>query len=393
MKPAACVIGAGLSGLVAASHLIDRGFSVTISDRQPRAGGLLSTIETPHGLVETAANAFVWDDAVAGWFKRLDLAPVFPLASSSRRYIFRDGRPRRWPLSIAESIGMTARLGGAAVTRSMSARRGESMARWGDRVIGAPAREWLLEPAMQGIYAAPAAELSAAAIFGGRKRGRRRLAAPRRGMGQFIERLAQQLRERGACFELGRDIDRVDAAAPTVIATDAASAARLVMPHAPRLSERLAAVRLAPLVTATMFFTPEPTDVQGFGVLFPRQSGVRALGALFNSDIFEGRSGGRSETWIVGDRDEGLTTRNDGELRRMLAEDRRRLTGRDDEPLSAHITRWPAAIPVYDHALLAVQDELASLPPWLALSGNYLGRIGVAALLDIACGAARRVAS
>jgi len=197
MKPAR-VIGAGLSGLAAAHHLIDRGFSVTISDRESRAGGFLNTIDTPHGLVETGANAFVWDDVVAAWFKRLDLEPVFPLDSSARRYIFRDGRPQRWPLSIAESVGMGARLGGAALTRSMGARRGESIARWGDRVIGAAAREWLLEPAMQGLYAAPAAELSAAAIFGGRKRGRRRLAAPRRGMGQFIERLAQQLRDRGA---------------------------------------------------------------------------------------------------------------------------------------------------------------------------------------------------
>ena len=400
MKPAlgdealaksARVIGAGLSGLAAASHLIDRGFSVTISDRQSRAGGLLNTIDTPHGLIETAANAFVWDDVVAAWFKRLDLAPVFPLKTSARRYIFRDGRPRRWPLSIAESIGMAVRLGGAAMSRSMGARGDESMARWGDRVIGAPAREWLLEPAMQGIYAAPAAELSAAAIFGGRKRGRRRLAAPRRGMGQFVERLAQQLRDRGACFELGRPIDRIDSGVPTVIATDAGSAARLVAPHAPRLSEQLAAVRLAPLVTTTMFFVPDHTDVRGFGVLFPRQSGVSALGVLYNSDIFEGRARGRSETWIVGDRGAALTSRDDGELRHMLAVDRQRLTGRADNSLSTYITRWPAAIPVYDHAILAVQNELPSLPPWLALSGNYLGRIGIAALLELAAGAANRV--
>ena len=389
-KPAR-VIGAGLSGLAAAHHLIERGFSVTISDRAPRAGGLLNTIETPHGLVETGANAFVWDDVVAAWFTRLDLEPLFPLDSSARRYVFRDGRPRRWPLSIAESLGMGARLGGAAVTRSMGARRGESMAQWGDRVIGAAAREWLLEPAMQGIYAAPAAELSAAAIFGGRKRGRRRLAAPRRGMGQFIERLAQQLRDRGARFEFGCHLDRVDAGAPTVVATDATSAARLVAPHAPRLSQLLGAVRLAPLVTATMFFVPDGADLRGFGVLFPRQSGVRALGVLYNSDIFEGRACGRSETWIVGDRGEALTSRDDGELRHMLAMDRQRLTGRNADPLSICMTRWPAAIPVYDDAILSVQNELPSLPPWLALAGNYLGKIGVAPLLDIAAGAARRV--
>ncbi len=392
LAKSARVIGAGLSGLAAAWHLADRGFSVAVWDRAPRPGGLLHTFDTPHGLVETGANAFVWDAVVAEWFTRLELQPVFPLDTSARRYIFRNGRPRRWPLSIGESAGMAARLGIAAVTRSMGARDGESMARWGDRVIGASAREWLLEPALQGVYAAPASALSAGAIFGGRKRGPRRLAAPPRGMGQFTDRLFERLRDRGIRFEFDCAVDRLDGDVPTVIATDAASAARLVAPHAPRLSDRLARIRLAPLVTATMFFAPDRADVRGFGVLFPRQSGVRALGVLHNTDIFAGRARGRSETWIVGDRGDQLTSQEDGDLRHMLADDRRRLTGRNDDPLATYITRWPAAIPVYDQNVLAAVNELPSLPPWLALSGNYLGKIGVAALLDCAAAAAGKVA-
>ena len=69
------VIGAGISGLAAAWHLADRGCEVTVFDRAPAPGGLIHTHHTPHGLVETAANAFVWDDVVAGWFERLDLTP------------------------------------------------------------------------------------------------------------------------------------------------------------------------------------------------------------------------------------------------------------------------------------------------------------------------------
>jgi protoporphyrinogen oxidase len=114
---------------------------------------------------------------------------------------------------------------------------------------------------------------------------------------------------------------------------------------------------------------------------------VRSLGVLFNADIFPGRSGVRSETWIVGDRDSALTAQPDAVLQEMLAADRRRLTGRDAAPLAAHITRWPAAIPVYGDEILAIAATLHELPPWLALAGNYTGKIGVAALL---AGAGRR---
>ena len=143
---------------------------------------------------------------MSSWFRRLDLTPVFPEPVSKRRYIFRHGRPRRWPLGAGASLAMAGRLAAAALTRSTTAREDETIAAWGDRVLGASAREWLLEPAMQGIYASPARELSARAIFDGRKRGPRRLAAPAGGMGQFTSRLHERLcRSRRSLFVQHRD--------------------------------------------------------------------------------------------------------------------------------------------------------------------------------------------
>ena len=385
------VIGAGMSGLAAAWHLADCGHAVTVIEQSSQPGGLIQTRQTEHGLVETGANAFVWDETVAAWFQRLELAPTFPLTSGKRRYIFRNGRARRWPLSVAESAGLAARFGAAYLTRATSAGEHETMAAWCHRVIGPAATHWLLEPAMQGIYASPPGALSARAIFDGRRRGSRRLVAPEGGMGQFTTRLYERLRDRGVRFEFNTSVSSIEAGVPTVVSTPAPAAARLVSTHAPGLARAITDVRLAALATVTMFFEPHPTDLRGFGILFPSGVGINALGVLYNADIFCGRSVWRSETWIAGDRDRGITSWDDDRLMQMLSADRRRLTGRDSSPLSRHITRWPAAIPIYDQAIRALAPALEALPPWLGLAGNYLGRIGVAALLEQAATAAERV--
>jgi oxygen-dependent protoporphyrinogen oxidase len=293
-------------------------------------------------------------------------------------------------LTVTESLGLAARVGTAFVTRATAAGEQETMEAWGRRVIGAAATRWLLEPAMQGIYASPPAALSARAIFDGRRRGSRKLVAPEGGMGQFTTRLYERLRDRGVRFEFNT-AGAIEPGMPTLVCTPAPVAGRLISTHAPQAAGAITPIRLAPLATATMFFEPHPADLRGFGILFPSGAGINALGVLHNADIFCGRSVWRSETWIVGDREPAMTAWPDERLVQALAGDRRRLTGRGATPLSVHITRWPEAIPIYDRAILGVAPAIQSLPPWLALAGNYLGRIGVAALLEQSAAAAARV--
>jgi protoporphyrinogen oxidase len=207
------------------------------------------------------------------------------------------------------------------------------------------------------------------------------MAAPPGGMGEFIARLHDALVRKGVTLTFGTRLDRLDPATPTVVCTNVAEAARLVAPHARAVGDALAATPMTSLLTATAFFAPHRDDLTGFGVLFPRDSGVRALGCLFNASIFDGRSAVRSETWIYGGERDGAGLPPEDRVVEQILTDRERLTCRHDAPLDIVVTRRVPALPVYDTSILAIRERLSDLPSWLRLAGNYAGQIGVAALL------------
>jgi oxygen-dependent protoporphyrinogen oxidase len=384
------VIGAGLSGLATAWYLAEAGATVRVVDAAARPGGLIRTLTTPHGPVETAANAFVRSPRVDALFRALDLTACTPLPSSRNRYIFRNGRPRRMPLTITEAIGAAARFGSTWVRGRIAAGEQETVDGWGRRVFGTAATDWLIGPALHGIYASPAEALSARAIAASRPKGKRVFIAPPEGMGQFIDRLHDALVRRGVEFQFGTTLaaDAIDPSRPTVVATNATGASRLVAPHAPEFARAASRITVAPASPVTAFFEPTARDLHGFGVLFPRAAGVTALGVRFNNDIFAGRGTLRSETWIYAG-----GTGDAAALTAALCADRQVLTGRDAAPVAVYATIWPEAIPVYNTAVLDAAKALATLPPWLAVSGNYLGKIGVAGLLEVASDAASWVLS
>jgi len=53
------VMGAGFSGLTTAYFLLKRGFKVRILEKSNRAGGLIETVQTEHGMFEKAANGIL----------------------------------------------------------------------------------------------------------------------------------------------------------------------------------------------------------------------------------------------------------------------------------------------------------------------------------------------
>jgi oxygen-dependent protoporphyrinogen oxidase len=147
------------------------------------------------------------------------------------------------------------------------------------------------------------------------------------------------------------------------------------------------------LLTVTCFFDQKAAQLQGFGCLFPRDQGFRARGVLFNTSIFDGRGPAHAETWIFGGALDGdIGELSDEEIHQAVLGDRERFYRKADTPLAMHITRWSNVLPHYSVELEKILASLPAPPPNVSLVGNYLGRIGLAKILERAAYVAENVA-
>lgn len=412
------VAGAGFSGLTTAYFLVKRGCKVRIVERSKRAGGLIETIQTEHGIVERAANGILASAKLEAIAEDVGVPLLETRREGRKRFIYR-GRPRQMPLNIFDALKTGARLATHAI--SLQPQPLESISAWGRRVGGAAATDYLLTPALGGIYAGDPDRLSARLIFGKAKlpghlhtnkpaKGNLHgTLAPSGGMEQLTKGLRAWLERSGTEFVF--NLDSVDSTnGPVVVCLPANAAADYLKPFATDLSQALSGIEMLSLVTATAFFASADRDrspqgstgksstsavgydraetmatakLNGFGCLFPRDQGFRARGVLFNNSIFEGRGPAHSETWIFGGAlDPEVMELTDDQFRELIADEREKFYGQRNEPLAVYVNRRRAAIPHYTIELERILTSLPAPPPNIALVGNYLGRIGLAKLIE-----------
>jgi oxygen-dependent protoporphyrinogen oxidase len=385
------VIGAGFSGLVTAYYLVKQGFQVQVVEERTRAGGLIQTIQTPQGPVETAANGIRNSARLEALCADIGV-PLEPTRREARaRFIFR-GRPKRFPLGLAEVMKLGFRFASSAT--SLRPRPFETIGNWGRRVIGPAATDFFLAPALGGIYAADPERLSASLVFGkavlpahlqttpplrAKLHG---TVAPPNGMQQLIDGLLRYLDGRGVDVVFNHQ-ERISAGESVIVCTSAREAAECLEDIAPDLSQSLRQVEMMPVVTATCHYEPAAAKLKGFGCLFPRGEGFRARGVLFNECIFAGRGPAHSETWIYGGAlDPEIVKLGDSDLIKLIADERERFYGEHHEPISVHLTSWPEALPHYSVDLERILTRLPAPPAHVSMVGNYLGRIGLAKLIE-----------
>ena len=389
---AVTVIGGGFSGLVTAYYLSRDGIPVEVIEKTDRLGGLITTRQTPYGPAETAAMALRNTARVDALCRDLGLPMLRAAVSSGRaRYVFR-GRPRRLPLYPSEWLSLW-RFPLAAARGARRPRPHETVEQWGERVLGRAATRWLVGPPLQSMYAGDPAQLSASLVLGAKAAAGPSdgVVAPALGMQQLIDALEQRLRAGGVRIRLNAEVT-LNGSTPAVICTSARDAAGCLRDTAPLASQALSTIEMLPLARVTAFYLDAQSRQRGRGIIFPRGEGIRALGVLFDSNIFPGRQGQHCESWIYGGAaDREVAHLSDADLASAMDRDREVLCGRAVAPAARLVHRWPSALPHYDLQLEAARAGGFSLPKGVFLVGNYVGGIGVTMLLEQAAAVAARV--
>lgn len=446
MSKTYCVVGGGISGLVAAYRLrqADPAARITVFDPADRLGGVLRTERLAAQTLDVGAEAFVARrPEVTSLLKELGLRQIG--TTGVRPLIYSCGRLHPMPEGTMQGIpGPGANLRGLVDDATLVQIAGEPNRplHWqldadptvaqlvGDR-FGAQVVTRSVDPLLAGVYAGSAKTIgirsAVPALAAALDRGAPSLtaavasvlaAAPQTGApsasvfgavdGGYAVLLDELVRRTGAqwaqvgiegvasagrAWQLRDDEGKYWSADAVVLALPAPRVAKLLEDVAPGSA---AVARLIPVASAALVALALPG-----GTPLPQQSGVlMAAGESLHAKAITltsrkwGRGGNVELLRLSFGRFGDDLARNVGDDR-LLAwslEDLRTLFGITAEPVDYLVQRWIDAMPQYGPGHLELVDELrAGLPSGLAVAGGYLDGIGVPACVASGTRAAHEV--
>lgn len=425
-----------------------------------RPGGHLWAERAEGYVVEAGPNGFLDNSPpTLDLVQRLGLGERLLVSNeaSAVRYIFSRGKLRKVPRGPGGLLtsGLLSVSGMLRVFREPFVKPGgepeESVFDFAARRIGEEAAATLVDAMVSGVFAGDARQLELAAAFpkmaametehGGLvramialRRQRKREAAgpggdpqPSRGgpsgpggrLTSFVdgfEELPRALAARlGASVRTGSPVTRLERAGgrwrihagggeaigarAVVLACPAPAAAEVADGVDPALGRELASIRSTALaVVATGYRIDQVGGAPaGFGFLVPRGHGIRILGCLWTSSIWNGRAPEDRvllRTMVGGAHDPGAVDLSDDELLAIVREDLSKAMGLTAEPVFSRIFRHRMGIPQYPPghtARLARIRAILERHHGLFTSGSSYGGISVNHCVAEAPDVARRV--
>ncbi len=211
--------------------------------------------------------------------------------------------------------------------------------------------------------------------------------------------IADEPRRTGVATEAIHEADGI------VLATPAPVTGSLVQDHAPTAGMHLGSIPHASVAIATFAFDPASVRraADGSGFLVPRSEGTLTTAASWLSTKWERLapehgdgtflirvSAGRAD-------DRRIAELDDPTLLDRLSEELGHIMGGTGAPVARRLRRWPSALPQYTPGHLdriaAVEADLATLDPPVAVAGCALRGVGIPASIASGRVAAERVLS
>jgi oxygen-dependent protoporphyrinogen oxidase len=398
------ILGAGITGLVAAYRLTQLGHRVRIFEQSVRVGGAIKTERDGDWLVEAGPNSILTGEpALANLLRELDLDGqlIRSNANAKHRYVVRRGRPVAVPMSppalvksrlfsLAGKLRILAELRCRPRVRSSDVALSEFISgHFGNEFV-----DYALDPFVSGVYAGNPAKLSARHAFsklweleqrsGSLLRGQIAQAKIRKAnrdpaltIGSFSEGLqllpdTLAARLPAGCVAFNTSLEAITPGNGWNVIwnqgeathTQTFDAIVLALP-APALAKlRIGSLGERPLAALEGIEHPSVSSVflgyrrkqvrhplDGFGMLVPSVEKRSILGVLFSSSLFPGRApqGHVALTVMVGGtRQSEIASLPLPELLPRIQTDLGDLLGIEGEPQFVRHTFWPRAIPQYN---------------------------------------------
>ena len=432
MKPVA-IVGAGITGLVAAFELKKRGIPVTIYEAGDRAGGVIRTVQHNGFIAECGPNTLLeTSPQIPELFRELGLESetMYSDPAAKNKYVIRGGIPVRMPGSGGEffrtelfSPWAKLRLLGEPFIRRSAPEREESLAAFVVRRLGVEFLDYAINPFVAGVYAGDPWKLSVREAFGkvyeleqrygsliggqvlgARERKRRggvsKQNAPKvsftRGLATLTNTLASRLEQElrfGCALEgidqtfggwnlqlrtpVGKKVCEHSAVLLTIPAHHLAN-----LPFVSNLHvslDFLKQIRYAPVSSVVLGFRRDQVKhpLDGFGFLVPEVERLNILGAIFSSSLFPNRAPSDRvliTCYLGGFRAPELPFLDVSEQIKLVRQDLEKTLGVTGEPVFTHHAFYPRAIPQYELGYAAIRREIEAVEikcPGLFFGGNY----------------------